>query len=145
MFDDVLSITDRPLIDFENDGFNTKDEEEQEIDITELRIPAQSRGFVLYPSHLKSYVMLKREDSNLAMLFIEDLMSYGITGSHITQNMVVRALMENIAPVLDNQYAKYVEYCARDKHKFDYYNHPEDRVHANSVEEIRNAMNGVEI
>lgn len=119
--------------------------EPKEEDIRKVEIPDRGRGFVLYPSHLKTYAILKGEDSDLATLFLEDLMSYGITGCHLSSHPIVRALMENIVPVLDNQYAKYLEYCARDKHRFDYYNHPEDRVHATSAEQIISAMDGAKI
>ncbi len=146
MFDEITefsSLTELPLI-----GTMLSDilvNESKEEDICKVEIPDRGRGFVFFPSHLKSYVLLKEADADLALLFLEDLIAYGITGSHISNNPIIRGLMENITPVLDNQYAKYLEYCARDKHKFDYYNHPEDRINANSVEQIINATNGVKL
>lgn len=143
MFDEITefnSLTELPLIETTLRDVLGEPEEE---DIRKIKIPDHGRGFVFFPSHLKTYVLLKESDTDLAILFLEDLISYGVTQSHITNNPIIRGLMENITPVLDNQYIKYIEYCARDKHKFDYYNHPEDRLHANSVEELINATNGV--
>ena len=128
------SLIELPLID------NTLNDillcEPKDEDIRKIEVPDRGRGFVFYPSHLKSYVLLKASDPDLAILFLEDLISYGITETHITLNPIIRGMMENIAPVIDKQYVKYLEYCARDKHKFDYYNHPEDRLQATSIEEL---------
>lgn len=146
MFDEITefdSLTELPLIDTMFRDILAS--EPKDGDIRKVEIPDRGRGFVFFPSHLKTYVLLKGADPNLAVLFLEDLMGYGIAGCHITSNPIIRGLMENITPVLDNQYAKYLEYCARDKHKFDYYNHPEDRVHASSVEQIISATNGVKL
>ncbi len=146
MFDEITefnSLTELPLIDTMLSDILVGEPKGE--DIRKVEIPNRGRGFVFFPSHLKTYVLLKETDPNLAILFLEDLISYGITEIHITSNPVIRALMENITPVLDNQYAKYLEYCARDKHKFDYYNHPEDRIHASSVEQIISATNGVKL
>ncbi len=146
MFDEIAefnSLTELPLVDtMLNDILATEPKDE---DIRKVEIPDRGRGFVFFPSHLKTYVLLKETDPNLAILFLEDLISYGIAVCHITRNPIIRGLMENITPVLDNQYAKYLEYCARDKHKFDYYNHPEDRIHASSVEQIISATNGIKL
>ncbi len=146
MFDEIAefnSLTELPLVDtMLNDILVSEPKDE---DIRKVEVPDRGRGFVFFPSHLKTYVLLKETNPNLAILFLEDLISYGTTEIHITSNPVIRALMENITPVLDNQYAKYLEYCARDKHKFDYYNHPEDRIHASSVEQIISATNGVKL
>lgn len=146
MFDEITefnSLTELPLINSMLSDILVNEPKEE--DICKIEIPDCGRGFVFFPSHLKSYVLLKEANANLALLFLEDLISYGIAGTHITSNPIIRGLMENITPVLDNQYAKYLEYCARDKHKFDYYNYPEDRVHANSVEQIINATDGVKL
>ena len=146
MFEEIAefnSLTELPLVDtMLNDILASEPKDE---DIRKVEIPDRGRGFVFFPSHLKTYVLLKETDPNLAVLFLEDLIGYGIAGCHITSNPIIRGLMENIAPVLDNQYAKYLEYCARDKHKFDYYNHPEDRIHASSVEQIISVTNGVKL
>lgn len=145
MFDENTefnSLTELPLIDTMLSDILASEPKE---DIRKIEISDRCRGFVFFPSHLKSYVLLKKADADLALLFLEDLIAYGITGSHISNNPIIRGLMENITPVLDNQYTKYLEYCARDKHKFDYYNHPEDRIHANSLEQIINATNGVNL
>ncbi len=146
MFDEIAefnSLTELPLVDtMLNDILVSEPKDE---DIRKVEIPDRGRGFVFFPSHLKTYVLLKETDPNLAILFLEDLISYGIAVCHITRNPIIRGLMENITPVLDNQYAKYLEYCARDKHKFDYYNHPEDRIHASSVEQIISATNGIKL
>ncbi len=146
MFDEIAefnSLTELPLVDtMLNDILASEPKDE---DIRKVEIPDRGRGFVFFPSHLKTYVLLKETDPNLAILFLEDLISYGIAVCHITRNPIIRGLMENITPVLDNQYAKYLEYCARDKHKFDYYNHPEDRIHASSVEQIISVTNGIKL
>ena len=128
------SLTGLPIIETTlNDilSYELKDE-----DICKIEIPDRGRGFVFYPSHLRSYALLKAADPDLAILFLEDLISYGITENHITNNPIIRGMMENITPVIDKQYVKYLEYCARDKHKFDYYDHPEDRLQATSIEEL---------
>lgn len=146
MFDEITefnSLTELPLIDTMLSDILASEPKEE--DIRKAEIPDRGRGFVFFPSHLKSYVLLKEADADLALLFLEDLIAYGITGSHISNNPIIRGLMENITPVLDNQYAKYLEDCAKDKHNLDYYNHPEDRIHANSVEQIINATNGVKL
>lgn len=146
MFDEIAefnSLTELPLVDTMLSDILVSEPKDE--DIRKVEIPDRGRGFVFFPSHLKSYVLLKEADPDLAILFLEDLIAYGVTESHISNNPVIRALMENITPVLDNQYVKFLEYRARDKHKFDYYNHPEDRIHANSVEQIIDATNGVKL
>ncbi len=136
-------ITELPMIDLMLRNILVEDTKDE--DISKVQIPDNGRGFVFYPSHLKTYILLKDKDTKLAVLFLEDLISYGVSGKHITNDPVIRALMETISPILDNQYARYLEYCARDKHKFDYYNHPEDRIHASSAEQIINVMDGTKI
>lgn len=144
MFDEIAefdSLTALPLMETTfNDILLGEPKEE---DISKMEIPDRGRGFMFFPSHLKSYVLLKEADPDLAILFLEDLIAYGVTGNHITNNPIIRGFMENITPVLDNQYIKYLEDRARDKRKLDYHNHPEDRIHANSVEQIINATSGV--
>ena len=133
------SLFDEPtLADIICEPSEPKDE-----DICKIKIPDYGRGFVFYPSHLKTYIMLKGTDPQLATLFIEELLNYGITGEHISKNPIVRALMENIAPVIDSQYAKYLENCARDRHHLEYYNHPEDRYRGSFDKLMENAMKGV--
>lgn len=127
--------------DFMNaDLFADKDE-----DITKVKIADRGRGFVFYPSHFKTYALLKNTNPALAVLFIEDLITYGTTGKHTTSEPTVRALMETIAPVLDRQYAKYLEYCARDKHNLEYYNHPEERYRGSFARLMDNAMKGIDL
>lgn len=137
-FDDIMEL---PLMRGTLDDILVEPKEE---DISKVKIPSDGRGFVFFPSHLKTYVLLKVEDPALAVLFLEDLISYGTTGNHVTNNPIIRGLMENITPILDNQYGKYLLYCARDKHKFDYYNHPEDRIHE-PIDELINATKGVKL
>lgn len=145
MIDDLsIDLTELNMIGTEFDNLMDADSlADKDEDITKIKIPEHGRGFVFYPSHFKTYALLKSTSPALAVLFIEDLMTYGVTGNHITNEPTVRALMENIAPVLDRQYAKYLEYCARDKHNLEYYNHPEERYQGSCERLIDNAMKGI--
>lgn len=93
-------------------------------DITRLHFSDDFLGFLICPCHLNAYIMLKAEDPKLAILYLEDLLAYGMTRCHITSNYIVRALIENSEPVLDNQYALFMEYY-KAKSKRDQ-NKPED-------------------
>lgn len=147
MFEDGFEdLTELPLIDTTLDDLICADSlAVSDEDITKIKIPKRGRGFVFYPSHLKTYALLKNIDPVLATLFFEDLSCYGVTGQHITRNSIVRGIMENIAPVLDRQYAKYLEYCARDRHNLKYYNNPTERYNGSFERLINNALKGIEI
>lgn len=75
-------------------------------DICHARTMGLDGEFTIYPSHLKAYIMLKMKSPELALLYLEDLVAYGITGYHITCNLIVRALIENSEPDLDRQFKK---------------------------------------
>lgn len=147
MFGDCFNdLTELPLIETTLDDLVCADSlAVKDEDITKIKLPERGRGFVFYPSHLKTYALLKSADPVLATLFCEDLLCYGVTGQHITSDPYVRGLMENIAPVLDRQHAKYLEYCARDKHNLEYYSHPEDRYQGSYERLMNNAMKGIEL
>ena len=56
------------------------------------------------------------KNPELAFLYLEDLLAYGITGCHITCNLIVRALIENSEPDLDRQFKKRLKsYVRRSK------------------------------
>lgn len=63
-------------------------------DITKVHFSNDYLGFLICPCHLNAYVMLKAEDPKLAVLYLENLLAYGMTGHHITSNYIVRALIK---------------------------------------------------
>lgn len=87
-------------------------------DIKKVNLSHDLLGFLICPCHLNSYIMLKIEKPDLAILYLEDLLIYGMTGCHITNNFYVRALIENSEPILRNQQALFRQYyearCKRD-------------------------------
>lgn len=94
-------------------------------DIKKIYFSNEYVGVFIFPHHLNAYVMLKQEDPDLAILYLEDLLAYGMTGCHITNNLIVRALLENTEPLMKQQYNKLAEYYDA-KHKCDHHNSPED-------------------
>lgn len=78
-------------------------------DIIMLRDTGFTNKLTIYPCHLKAYIILKMEDPDLALLFLEDLLATGITGEHITDDLIVRALLENCEPVLERQFMKQLD------------------------------------
>lgn len=85
----------------------------------EKRRLSEERGFVFFPSHLRTYEMLKQGgDTALALEFLEALIYYGVRGiEDYSDNIYVKCLMENITPVIDKNYEKYCRYKSNDTHR----------------------------
>ena len=101
----------------------------------------KGRGFLATTSDREQYeflkVMDKQTGDNKALLFLEDLFSYGLERKHITNDPLIRTLM---IPICDRIDSEYINYCKTHGYKADYIKKYEDqcdmvaRVHAEQAE-----------
>ena len=88
----------------------------------------KGRGFLATTSDREQYEFLKAMDKqtgdNKALLFLEDLFSYGLERKHITNDPLIRTLM---IPICDRIDSEYIDYCKKHGYKADYIKKFEDQ------------------